>query len=203
MSRVMIAFGLAVEATTMSASRRCAAMSSSPIAKPWNSAASSWARSMLRLATIMRRRPSACRWRAASAIGLAGADHQRGAVLEARRTRSWPSPRRRRRPRPRWRRSAVSVRTRLATEKAAWNRRFSSGPGRAGVLRRAVGVLELAEDLRLAEHHRVEAGGDGEHVRDGAHVVVVVEAVVDARCRAGGSAAASRRARPRRDSVTQ
>ena len=42
--------------------------------------------------------------------------------------------------------------------------------GRARLLRRAVGVLELAEDLRLAEDQRVEPGGDGERVAHGVRV---------------------------------
>ena len=35
---------------------------------------------------------------------------------------------------------------------------------RAGRLGRAHRLLHLAEDLRLAQHHRVEAGGDAERV---------------------------------------
>ena len=111
----------------MSASRRCAPMSSRPIAKPWNSAASSWARSMLRFATIMRRRPSACRCRAASAMvspaptisavrfsKLANTVLAIATAAEATDTALAPI--------------SVSVRTRLATENAAWKRRLSSGP---------------------------------------------------------------------------
>ena len=59
----------------------------------------------------------------------------------------------------------VSVRTRFATEKLS----ASAGSGRAGcplLLRRAIGSLELAEDLRLAEHHRVQAACDAEDVLD-------------------------------------
>ena len=59
---------------------------------------------------------------------------------------------------------AVSVRTRLATAKVDWNRRLSKAPERARLLRRAIGILELAEDLRLAEDHRVEPRGDGVRV---------------------------------------
>ena len=38
-------------------------------------------------------------------------------------------------------------------------------------------LLDLAEDLALAEHGRVEPGGDLEEVRDGGVVVVDVEVV--------------------------
>ena len=112
---------------------------------------------------------------------LAGADQERGAVVEAREHRPGHAHGGSTPPTRRSRRSRVSVRTRLATEKAAWNRRFSIGPGRAGFLGRAVGVLELPEDLRLAEHQRVESRRDREDMRDGAHVLVPVQAVVDAR----------------------
>ena len=39
------------------------------------------------------------------------------------------------------------------------------------------GLADLAEDLALADDHRVEAGGDGEQVRDGRVVVIGVEQV--------------------------
>jgi hypothetical protein len=35
---------------------------------------------------------------------------------------------------------------------------------RAGILRHARRLLHLAEDLRLAQHHRIQAAGDAEHV---------------------------------------
>ena len=197
MSRVMITFGLAVEATTMSASRRCAAISSSPIAKPWNSAASSRARSMLRLATIMRRRPSACRWRAASAmvspaptisavrfskLGEHGLGHRHGGGGD---------------------RHGVGADLRLGAHalgdrEGRLEQAVQHRAGRAGVLRGAVGVLELAEDLRLAEHHRVEARGHRERVVHGLARRRGGTGSGGCWSRAGGSAAASRRARPRR-----
>ncbi|GAB3797475.1 hypothetical protein GCM10027605_07510 [Micromonospora zhanjiangensis] len=43
--------------------------------------------------------------------------------------------------------------------------------------RRVVRVAELTEDLRLADHHRVESGGHPEGVLDGGAVVVHVEVV--------------------------
>ncbi len=62
----------------------------------------------------------------------------------------------------------VSERTRLAAEKAAWNSLLSDGPGAAGFLRDAVGILQLAQDLRLAQHHGIEPGRDAEGMLDGA-----------------------------------
>jgi hypothetical protein len=32
---------------------------------------------------------------------------------------------------------------------------------------RSVGFLDLAQDLRLADHHRIEAGGNAKDVADG------------------------------------
>ena len=61
---------------------------------------------------------------------------------------------------------AVSVRTCLAVLKACWNRRcqqFAGAPGFPGGLERA---FHLAEDLRLAEHQRVQAAGDRQQVLD-------------------------------------
>ena len=60
--------------------------------------------------------------------------------------------------------SAVSDRTRLPTPKAQWNRRLSSGPALSTVRRGRKRVLDLAEDLRLADNERVEAGGDAEQM---------------------------------------
>ena len=70
-------------------------------------------------------------------------------------------------PRPAAPRSASRVRTRLAVANACWKRRPRIGPARAALDRRAIGVLGLAEDLRLADHHRVERGGHAQHVAHG------------------------------------
>ena len=48
-------------------------------------------------------------------------------------------------------------------------------PDRARGVRGGVGGAQLAEDLRLADHHRVEPGGDGEQVLHGRTRVVHVE----------------------------
>ena len=61
----------------------------------------------------------------------------------------------------------VSVRTRLATVKALAHAAPEHPLQRPGGERRVVGLLDLAEDLRLAEHHRVEARGDAEDVGHG------------------------------------
>ncbi len=98
---------------------------------------------------------------------------------------------------------SVSVRTRLATENAAWNSRFSTGPVRAGFLRDAVGVLQLARGsaARRAPSSRARTpprtrarrrccrrGGTG---------------TGGCSCRAGGSARASRRGPTSPAPVTQ
>ena len=69
----------------------------------------------------------------------------------------------------------VSVRARLAVAKACWNRRSSWLPSAAGRARRGPGVLHLAEDLRLAQHQRIQPGGDAEQVAHRVGVGVPVE----------------------------
>ena len=62
---------------------------------------------------------------------------------------------------------AVSVRTCLATEKVCWNRRFRTLPVAPALWAVGEGVLHLAENLRLAQHHGVEPGGHAERMLDG------------------------------------
>ena len=69
----------------------------------------------------------------------------------------------------------VSVRARLAVAKACWNRRSSWPPSVPARARRDPGLLHLAEDLRLAEHQRIQPGGDAEQVPHGVGVVVPVQ----------------------------
>ena len=59
-----------------------------------------------------------------------------------------------------WRPMAVSVRARLPASSAWRNSRLRVGPGGALLAGALPGLLHLAEDLALAEHRRVEAGGD-------------------------------------------
>jgi len=61
---------------------------------------------------------------------------------------------------------AVSVRTRLATEKARW-RSGSSAEEMPGLTRDGVGLLDLPRILRLADDHGVERAGDAEEMADG------------------------------------
>ncbi len=49
------------------------------------------------------------------------------------------------------------------------------GPGTAGLLRHAVRIFELTQDLRLAEHHGVETRGDAEGVFYGLLFLVNVQ----------------------------
>ena len=65
--------------------------------------------------------------------------------------------------------------------------RVEGRPDRAELLAQAQRLAGLAEDLALADRHRVEAGGDVEEVRDGAVVVVDVEVRQDRADRLAGS----------------
>src|SRR5690606_39024130 len=55
----------------------------------------------------------------------------------------------------------------------------------AGAARRGPGLLHLAEDLRFAQHQRVEAGGDPEQVADRLGVLVPVEIGAQVAAQAG------------------
>ena len=69
----------------------------------------------------------------------------------------------------------VSVRARLATAKVCWNRRSSWLPSAPACARCRPGLLDLAEDLRLAQHQRIQPGGDPEQVAHGVAVAVPVQ----------------------------
>ena len=77
----------------------------------------------------------------------------------------------------------VSERTRLATLKERRQQAVQPAADRAAVLGGGVGGLELAQNLRLAHHHGIQAGGHAEQVVDGVAAFVPVE--VRRRCRRG------------------
>jgi len=53
---------------------------------------------------------------------------------------------------------------------------------RSSAMRRRVCILNLTEDFRLAEYHRVQAAGDFQEVLDAFVVVVLVEICVNRIC---------------------
>ena len=71
--------------------------------------------------------------------------------------------------------SPVSARTRRPAREAAWNSAFRRGPCRVLPLGPAQRLPHLRVDLRLAQHHRVESGGDGEEVVGRVLLVVGVQ----------------------------
>ena len=74
----------------------------------------------------------------------------------------------------------VSERTRLATLKARAQQAVQPAAERAAILGRGVGGLELAQNLRLADHHGIQAGGHAEEVMNGLAAFVAVEVRPDA-----------------------
>ena len=70
---------------------------------------------------------------------------------------------------------SVSARARLPTRSACWKSTLRAGPAVPSSWPRRERVPGLAEDLALADGHRVQAGDDAEEVGDGAVVVVDVE----------------------------
>ena len=62
---------------------------------------------------------------------------------------------------------SVDERTSLATANERWNICCSVVPSVPALLGLAHRLLQLAQDLRLAEHHRVEAAGDAKRVARG------------------------------------
>ena len=75
----------------------------------------------------------------------------------------------------------VSERTRLATLKERRHQAVEPAADRAAILGRGVGGLELSQNLRLADHHGIQAGSDAEEVVNGVAAFVAVE--VRRRCR--------------------
>ena len=109
--------------------------------------------------------------------GVAGTDEQRGALLE---TGEHGVGHRHRRGRDRHRVGAdvcLGPHT-LGHRERRLEQAVEHRSGAAGLLRRAIGVLELAQDLRLAEDHRVETGRDAKGVRDRGALVEPVQTVL-------------------------
>ena len=111
----------------MSACGRCAASASRRITEAGRPSAMRSARLVLRFAMMRRPIFCACRWRAVSSIISPAptrsavcrsnpANTRRASWMPAEATETALAP------------IAVSVRTRLATAKVVWNRRFSSDP---------------------------------------------------------------------------
>ena len=98
---------------------------------------------------------------------LAGADHEHALVVEP-----LEDARRRNRRSPRWGCSrdggaaSVSLATRRATRMADLEEAVRHGAGAADLPGQLVGLFHLRKDLRFAEDHAVEAGGDAEQVAD-------------------------------------
>ena len=55
------------------------------------------------------------------------------------------------------------------------------GPGRPRLVRHPVGLLDLAQDLRFAEDHRIHSGRDLEQVAYGVEVDAMVDVPVELR----------------------
>ena len=73
------------------------------------------------------------------------------------------------------------MRTRLPTANDEWNRRLSTGPAVCALAGGRVRLLDLAENLRLADDQRVEAGGDAEQMARRVEVGHVVDVRRDRR----------------------
>ena len=67
----------------------------------------------------------------------------------------------------------------LGHAEGAGQQAFQPSAERAAILGGGVGGLELAQDLRLADHHGIQAGGHAEEVMDGVAAFVAVEVRLD------------------------
>ena len=90
---------------------------------------------------------------------------------------------------------SVCVRTSFATANVRWNRRLRMRPSEPADSAAAHGLLHLPEDLRLAQHHRVEPARDAERMR---HRLFVRQRVDVRRDRLLGQAVELREPRARR-----
>ena len=140
--------------------------SSHGTAVPASARASSWARAQRAVGHVDRERALLDQVLGGQLAHLAGADQQHRAAVEAVEDLLGQLHRgegdRDRVPRDlRLRAHALGHAEGLAEQ------RVQLRPDRLARLRQREGVLHLAEDLRLADHHRVEAGGHAEGVADG------------------------------------
>src|ERR1019366_5418544 len=131
-----------------------------------------WARSKVRLVTIMAPAPCWTRWRAASSLIFRAPTRKtvrpvsepkilraKSTATEAMETELEPI--------------SVSVRTFLAAAKALQQVFELPADGARGT-RDGEGLLDLAQNLRLADDHGVEAGGYAEEVADGCLIAVLI-----------------------------
>ena len=70
---------------------------------------------------------------------------------------------------------SVSVRTRLAAAKARLQQVLELAGDCSGGARRGEGFFDLAENLRLADDHGVEAGGDAEEMTNSLLIAMLVD----------------------------
>ena len=166
--------GGAVAVTTMSAPARRRPEAVGARSPPSTEAASRSARRRCGWRHDHRPRRPGAAWQRQRAH-RAGADDQRGAARRPRGPAGGPQGGVTTRTAPA-RSMPVSVCTRLPTRSACWHSSCSIRPACRRPAR-CVGVAELPEDLRLADDHRVEPGGDREQVLDGPVLVVHVEVV--------------------------
>ena len=105
---------------------------------------------------------------------LAGADHERRAGVKIR-VHALCQAHRRRGERDRILADAGLRAHALGGGKGRLKQLVEPRPGTAGLMRNAVGILQLTENLRLAEHHGVESGGDAECVLDREAILMHVQ----------------------------
>ena len=167
-----------VEVSSTSTSTSDAARSPRRTARPPVRSASATAVSQVRLATTSsvpalarpeRHAPRPCRRRRARARRGRASPPRRSAAMA---TAAWETE-------VMWRPMAGVGAGPLAGLERVAEQQVERGAGGALLAGALPGLLHLAEDLALAEHGRVEPGGDPEEVGDGRRVVVDVEVVAE------------------------
>ncbi len=160
---------------TMSASAR--ALSNWPRSTAWapNSAASACARLRVRLAITMRFTPAVAKCRAVSAIMSPAPINRMVWALKfeyMRRVSLTVADASETAFAPIW----VSERTRLARRESGLKELIEGRPVLPVSCATRVSVFQLPQDLRLPQHHRVQARGDAEGMFDGTLFLVNVDA---------------------------